>query len=83
MTDIHPIVARLCRALLGDHSQDEKVTALWAGFASDLLRSLPDDKAALLERRIEAAAKAAEELPPSATADEIFDRGRELERIIS
>jgi hypothetical protein len=77
------MVARLARALLADQSQDETVTTLWAAFASRLLESLAPEQAALLERRLEAAAKAAEELPPSASVDEIFDRGRELERTLS
>jgi hypothetical protein len=62
---------------------DERFMTLWAAYASEALQALPAEKAALLERRLDAAARAAEELPPSATAEEIFDRGSEIERLLS
>ncbi|MCR5876508.1 hypothetical protein LRS10_21595 [Phenylobacterium sp. J426] len=50
----------------------------WATVASELLQELPAAEAAVLEARIEAAARAAEDLPANATITEIFERADAL-----
>lgn len=80
MNNGEAVANRLFAAFAKHFGDDEEgLSSQASAYAAALIDLLPTHQAALLERRLDALAKAAEELPATATLDEIFSRGAELD----
>lgn len=71
---------RALRMALKAHGDDPAVSAAVERVLLRVLANLPEEGRAWFERAFEATVKAADELGPAASAEEIYARSKELER---
>jgi hypothetical protein len=76
---LNTVVGRLRRAL-AHTGEDILISQVVEGAANIILEDMPPEAAGLLESILDTFARAAEELGPDATVEEIADLARKIER---